>query len=157
MPPAQLSALSSINEEAEWLGRMIQCWADEEWAAVELRSIHAELGAAAGQVRTGESVFELRAGCVRQEMRQDGAVRRPPCTAFTLPTGGLPCSTLPYPTLHNHHAAAAAHGAPHARHSQRPTTSGCPWRPPCRPTCACGSEGIQRTWETLCWAWPLSS
>ena len=54
MPPALVSALSSedeLLEEAEWLAGMIRSWANEEWAAAELLEVHAQLGAAVGQVR----------------------------------------------------------------------------------------------------------
>lgn len=54
VPPALLSALSStdeLTEEAAWLGSMVKCWANEEWAAAELFPVHEELGEATGQVR----------------------------------------------------------------------------------------------------------
>ena len=53
VPPALLSALSSedeLLEEATWLGEMICCWLNEEWAAQELLEVHAQLGEATGQV-----------------------------------------------------------------------------------------------------------
>ncbi|KAI7836057.1 hypothetical protein COHA_010059 [Chlorella ohadii] len=66
VPPALLSALSSEDElaqEASWLAGMIQCWANEEWAAQELLEVHAQLGEATGQayarLRRQEGVSEM--------------------------------------------------------------------------------------------------